>query len=37
LKASEDDQITGLDFAEHSANAYPNFTITENISLQEED
>jgi ammonium transporter, Amt family len=31
LKASVDSQITGLDFAEHSANAYPNFTITESI------
>jgi ammonium transporter, Amt family len=36
LKASVESQITGLDFAEHSANAYPNFTITESI-ISEED
>jgi ammonium transporter, Amt family len=32
MKVSADDQITGLDFADHSANAYPNFTITESIT-----
>lgn len=37
LKVSVDDQITGLDFADHSANAYPNFTITEGDLLGDED
>lgn len=29
LRASENEQIDGLDFAEHSANAYPDFQTTE--------
>jgi ammonium transporter, Amt family len=36
LKAPIESQINGLDFAEHSANAYPNFTITES-TLSDED
>jgi Amt family ammonium transporter len=29
LRATEHEQIDGLDFAEHSANAYPDFQTTE--------
>ena len=29
LRASENEQIDGLDFSEHSANAYPDFQTTE--------
>jgi ammonium transporter, Amt family len=29
LRASDDEQEDGLDFAEHSANAYPDFQTTE--------
>ncbi len=36
LKAPIESQITGLDFAEHSANGYPNFTISENTTFDEE-
>ncbi|NJM39183.1 MAG: ammonium transporter [Akkermansiaceae bacterium] len=35
MKVAAEDQITGLDFADHSANAYPNFTIIENINEEE--
>jgi len=35
LRASEDDQIAGLDFAEHSASAYPDFVVNSN-ELEEE-
>lgn len=31
LRASETEQIDGLDFAEHAANAYPDFQTTEQI------
>jgi Amt family ammonium transporter len=29
LRATENEQIDGLDFSEHSANAYPDFQTTE--------
>jgi Amt family ammonium transporter len=29
LRATDNEQIDGLDFAEHAANAYPDFQTTE--------
>ena len=29
LRASDEEQINGLDFTEHAANAYPDFQTTE--------
>jgi Amt family ammonium transporter len=29
IRATEEEQINGLDFTEHAANAYPDFQTTE--------
>jgi len=29
LRATKEEQLDGLDFSEHSANAYPDFSTTE--------